>query len=208
MINVEPEISDYSHVLFYGVYDKHGNMIYIGTTTQSIHERMEQHFKDNATDKFHLWLRTVKKDDVIVKPMYGDAMAFDCWGDVEDFEMELVQKHEPKLNTRRHTQRQEIIKISAPEIETMTQAEFDAIKYYKKEKEILPHFETIESKTTIRLRFNHKGQRFEKNKSYGKIGYNKAKEELELWFSQKTLMLQPVEPIEEDDDGNIWITLF
>ena len=62
----------------------------------------------------------------------------------------------------------------------------------------------------MRLRFNHKGQRFEKNKSYGNIRYNKAKEELETWFSQqvKTLIQQPVEPIEEDDDGNIWITLF
>ena len=69
---------------------------YIGTTTQSIEERMEQHYMDKASDKFHLWLRTVNKDDVKVKSMYGDAMAFGCWGDVEDFEMELFQKHEPK----------------------------------------------------------------------------------------------------------------
>ena len=60
---------------------------------------MEQHFKDNATGKLHLWLITVNIDGVIVQPMYGDAMTFDCWGDVEYFEMELVQKHEPKLNT-------------------------------------------------------------------------------------------------------------
>ena len=73
MINVEPEISDYSHVLFYGVYDKHGNLIYIGTTTQSIDERVEQQRTDNSTDKFHLWLRTVNKDDVILNSMCGDA---------------------------------------------------------------------------------------------------------------------------------------
>ena len=176
IINVEPEISDYSHVLFYGVYDKNDTLMYIGTTTQSIEERMEQHYKDKATDKFHVWLRTVSKDDIVVKSMCGDAMAFDCWGDVEDFEMELVQKHEPLLNTRKHTQRQTIIEIKTPELETMTKEEYDAIKYYKKEeKEIKPHFETIESKKTIRLRFNHNGQRFEKNKSYSK-GYDKAKQ--------------------------------
>ena len=63
----------------------------------------------------------------------------------------------------------------------MTKEEYDAIKYYQKEeKEIKPHFETIESNKTIRLRFNHNGQRFEKNKGYGKIGYNKAKDELDL----------------------------
>ena len=50
IINVEPEISDYSHVLFYGVYDKTENLMYIGTTTQSIEERMVQHYKDKATD--------------------------------------------------------------------------------------------------------------------------------------------------------------
>ena len=93
-------------MLFYGVYDKTENMMYIGTTTQSIEERMVQHYKDKATYQFHVWLRTVSKDDIVVKSMCGDAMAFDCWGDVEDFEMELVQKHEPLLNTRKHTQRQ------------------------------------------------------------------------------------------------------
>ena len=71
--------------------------------------------------------------------MCGDAMAFDCWGDVEDFEMELVQKHEPKLNTKRKTERQDIIEISAPEIDTMTKEEFDAIKYYKKKRNKLIH---------------------------------------------------------------------
>ena len=176
--------------------------MYIGTTTQSIEERMEQHYKDKATDKFHVWLRTVSKDDIVVKSMCGDAMAFDCWGDVEDFDMELVQKHEPLLNTRKHTQRQEIIEIKTPELETMTKEEYDAIKYYKKEeKEIKPHFETIESKKTIRLRFNHNGQRFEKNKSYSK-GYDMAKQELEAWFYSmlEQLTQQSNKPVEINEE--------
>ena len=199
---------------FYGVYDKNDTLMYLGTSTQRIEERMEQHYKDKATDKFHAWLRTVSKDDIVVKSMCGDAMAFDCWGDVEDFEMELVQKHEPLLNTRRYTQRQEIIEIKTPELETMTKEEYDAIKYYKKEeKEIKPHFDTIESNKTIRLRFYHNGQRFEKNKSYGKIGYNKAKDELDLYFSQKVDELnqqshKPVEINEDENDGKIWISLY
>ena len=140
-------------------------------------------------------------------------MAFDCWGNVEDFEMELVQKHEPLLNTRKHTQRQEIIEIKTPELETMTKKEYDDIKYYKKEeKEIKPHFETIESKKTIRLRFNHNGQMFEKNKNYSK-GYDMAKQELEAWFYSMVEQLKqqsnkPVEINEEEDDGQIWITVF
>ena len=60
-------------MLFYGVYDKTENLMYIGTTTQSIEERMEQHFKNKATDQFHVWLKTVSKDDIVVKSMCGDA---------------------------------------------------------------------------------------------------------------------------------------
>ena len=201
-------------MLFYGVYDKTENLMYIGTTTQSIEERMVQHYKDKATDQFHEWLRTVSKDDIVVKSMCGDAMAFDCWGDVEDFEMELVQKHEPLLNTRKHTQRQEIIEIKTPELETMTKEEYDAIKYYKKEeKEIKPHFETIESKKTIRLRFNHNRKRFENSKGYDTIGHDKAKQFLEASFYSTVEELKqqsnkPVEINEEEDDGKIWITFF
>ena len=102
VLDVAPTVSDYSYVLFYGVYED-GVLMYIGTTTQSIEERMGQHYTDKSTDKFHEWLRNSHKDDIVVKPMFDDSMAFDCWGDVEDFEMTLVQKHEPRLNTRRKT---------------------------------------------------------------------------------------------------------
>ncbi len=57
------------------------------------------------------------------------------------------------------------------------------------------------------------GNALRKNKSYGKIGYDKAKAELEQWFCQQmeTLKQQSTEPIEvneDDDDGQIWITLY
>ena len=131
--------------------------------------------------------------------------------------LSITRKKRKKLNhilKQLRAQRQEIIEIKTTELETMAKEEFDAIKNYKKEaKELKPHFETIESKKIIRLRFNHNGDRSEKKKSYAKIGYDKAKEELDLYFSQEMAKLnqqshKPVEIDEEEDNGNIWISLY
>ena len=84
--------------------------MHIGTTTQDIDERIEQHFNDNHDDKFHRWLKQINHNDIDVKRIGDAPINFDCWGDVEDYEMSLVQKLKPLLNTRTKTSRQEIIK--------------------------------------------------------------------------------------------------
>ena len=107
--------------------------MYVGTTTQTISERKEQHFNDEHDDKFHKWLKTIDHDDVDFKSIYDKPMQFDCWGDIEDHEMTLIQKMKPLHNTRRKTCRQELIKFTEAEInEVMTKEEFNDIKYFKK----------------------------------------------------------------------------
>ena len=51
-------------------------------------------------------------------------------------------------------------------------------------KVIVPHFTDITGKKAIRLRYSINGMRYEKNMGYNKIGYDKAREELETWFNE------------------------
>ena len=143
-------------------------------------------------------------------------------GDIEDFEMNLVQKYNPLLNTRRKTERQEIFEIEEPKLtNTLTIKEYNNIKYYEKEevfKEIIPRFTDIKNKNVIRLKYYHKGEHFVKEKGYAKIGYDKAKEELNIWFNEQVEKIKMKEinienkPIEindnEYDDDKIWIEIF
>ena len=99
-VNVKPKIEVYSNVWFYTVYHE-GRLMYIGTTTQTIQQRKEQHINDDHDDEFHKWLKTIDHDGVEFESIYDKPMNFDCWGDVEDFEMKLVQDMKPILNTRR-----------------------------------------------------------------------------------------------------------
>jgi len=208
--------------------------MYIGSTTQSIDERMNQHFNDDGKDKFHQWSRNIDRDNLDVKPIYDvevetnnmfeEPIKFTCWGDIEDFEMELVQKYNP-LNTRRKTNRQEIVEIKEPELkDTLTKEEYDKIKYYKKEeKEIIPHFDDI-SGSKIRLRFYYNGEKYEKKLGYVKIGYEKAKDSLETYFNDKIQELKTKDEIDSptpcivdvecnddgfsyDKDGQMYITM-
>ena len=211
---VKPKIEVYSNVWFYTVYHE-GILMYIGTTTQTIQQRKEQHINDDHDDKFHKWLKTINHEDVEFESIYDKPMNFDCWGDVEDFEMKLVQDMKPILNTRRKTCRQELIKLTEAEInEVMTKEEFNDIKYYKtKEKETTPHFEDFKATHKIRIRFSYEGQRFEHLKGYKKIGYDKAKQELETWFHDKIQELKNKDicnyliEFADNDNDNISVSL-
>ena len=52
-------------------------------------------------------------------------------------------------------------------------------------KDIIPRFTDIKNTKTIRLRYYVNGMPFEKKKGYAKIGYEKAKEELDIWFNEE-----------------------
>ena len=230
-INTELKTDDYSKIWFYSVWYEN-KLIYIGSTSQTIEQRMEQHYNDKSNDKFHKWLRNTNRDDVIVCPIYdvdvelnnlfNKPMVFENWGEIEDFEMNLVQKYNPLLNTRRKTERQEIIQIEEPKLtNTLTIEQYNSIKYYEKEevfKEIIPRFTDIKNKKIIRLKYYHKGEHFVKEKGYAKIGYDKAKEELNIWFNEQVEKIKMKEinnenkPIEIDDneydDDKIWIEIY
>ena len=228
IINTELKTDDYSKIWFYSVWYKaiKEYPMYIGSTSQTIEERMEQHYNDKANDKFHKWLRNTPRDDVVVCPIYdvdveinnlfNEPMVFENWGQIEDFEMNLVQKYNPLLNTRRQTQRQETIKITEQQLtNTMTVEEFNKIKYYEKEeKEITPIFTDMKSIKICRLRYSHNGERKEFKKGYAKIGYEKAKEHLENRFNEELQKIKIKElnnenkPTEIDDDeydDKLWI---
>jgi hypothetical protein len=184
-VDVKPKMVDYSHVLFYAVYFD-SSLMYVGTTTQTIDDRKQQHFNDGHDDKFHKWLKTIDNDDVEFESIYDEPMQFDCWGDIEDHEMMLVQEMKPLLNTRKKTCRQEFIKLTEAELDVMTKEEFNDIKYYKKEdKEIIPHFDDLKTESKVRVRFYYDGQKYESKKGYKQIGFEKAQEELNIWFNEK-----------------------
>ena len=132
MLDVIPKQNDCSNVSFYAVWYE-DVLMYVGTTTQEIDDRMEQHFKDNHDDKFHQWLKQINHADIVVKRINDAPTKFDYWGDVEDYEMSLVQKRSPLLNTRTKTRRQELIKFTEAEINnTITKEKIDKIKHYDK----------------------------------------------------------------------------
>ena len=50
-------------------------------------------------------------------------------------------------------------------------------------KDIMPSFLDEKKPKRIRLRYYVNGMKFEKKRGYAKIGYEKAKEELNIWFN-------------------------
>ena len=57
-------------------------------------------------------------------------------------------------------------------------------------KDIIPKFMDIKNTKTIRLTYYVNGIAFVKKKGYAKIGYEKAKEELDLWFNEEVKKIQ------------------
>ena len=209
MLDVIPKQNDCSNVSFYAVWYE-DVLMYVGTTTQEIDDRMEQHFKDNHDDKFHQWLKQINHADIVVKRINDAPTKFDYWGDVEDYEMSLVQKLSPLLNTRTKTRRQELIKFTEAEINnTITKEKFDKIKHYdkiteaylkniktqltKNSMEIIPHYFNMSNENKIRLTYTHNGVQYQKQLGYVKIGYEKAKLQLEQYFKQEMDKLKPDE---------------
>jgi hypothetical protein len=107
IVDVTPN-REQKKVSFYGVWYR-DELMYIGSTAQKIEDRMSQHFDSLENDMFHEWLRATPKEEIILDIVDNNKdLLFDSWADIEDFEMELVQKFNPKLNTRRKTCRQEL----------------------------------------------------------------------------------------------------
>ena len=52
-------------------------------------------------------------------------------------------------------------------------------------KDIMPSFTDLKKVKQVRLRYNVNGMTFEKKRGYAKIGYEKAKEELNIWFNEQ-----------------------
>ena len=83
----------------------------------------------------------------------------------------------------------------------------------KEDKELIPHFDDLKTEHKIRLRFYYDKQKYEQKKGYKKIGYDKAKQELETWFNDKIIELKHnnnfnnIIEIDELDNDKIWISL-
>ena len=52
-------------------------------------------------------------------------------------------------------------------------------------KDIMPSFIDLKKKKVIRLKYYINGMVFSKEKGYAKIGYEKTKEELNIWFNEQ-----------------------
>ena len=103
-----------------------------------------------------------------------DNAKFNNFSGREDYEMDQIQNHNPRLNTKRKTCRQQIDKDNEQKyMYTMTLEEFNTLKHYKRDEDITVNisFTVLEHTHKLRYSFRHSG--YMHNSSY--VSYKNQK---------------------------------
>ena len=85
---------------------------------------------------------------------------------------EKIKQHDKEYRQKKNTEKKQMINDNT----------IDKLVVVK---DIMPSFIDLKKKKVIRLKYYINGMMFSKEKGYAKIGYEKAKEELNIWFNEE-----------------------